>query len=151
MRFAIVGCTNITVSMLVFFVFYDLIGIGTILLDSGGYIGTGIKYLLHAYHIESIDGALSSIIAYSAGTINSFVLNKSWTFKNTGKPLPQIKKFIVLNLIGLLFATLCVFVFVDNLGYSYITIWTLTIALTTVFNYFGNRYWTFSSSTIPTL
>ena len=55
-------------------------------------------------HFLGVNPAIAQIAGYSAGTINSFFLNKRWTFKSNG-PNPktgyQLLNFALINLISL--------------------------------------------------
>ena len=83
---------------------------------------------------------VSNTVAYCVGIINSFLMNKYWTFsdsKRNGHPLQQFPLFVALNLIGL--------------GLSNLTVWSLALVLhaiiakvfaigvTFVWNYWSNR------------
>ena len=45
---------------------------------------------------------ICQFISYSAGTLNSYIVNRSWTFRSKSKFLgPEMIKFIIVNLISL--------------------------------------------------
>lgn len=57
---------------------------------------------------------ICQFISYSAGTLNSYIVNRSWTFRSKGKFLgPEMIKFIIVNLISL-----GVSLIIINLGYN---------------------------------
>lgn len=77
LRFIIVGCINTGVDFLTFTLLYSLIGLNKLLSQTGG---------------------------YSMGIINSFIMNKLWTFKeqkSNTKTGIQFIRFAVINVISL--------------------------------------------------
>lgn len=89
-------------------------------------VDLGIYTLLHI--ALGIDAVPSSIVSYSCGVINSFFLNKYWTFKINIKFLsvytlksgarvkffsPHFLKFIFVNLISLGVNALTMYILVD--------------------------------------
>jgi putative flippase GtrA len=121
-RFVVVGCTNFVVSLAVF-------------------------YLCFRY-LPRIDGAspgaVANVVAYFAGMINSFLLNRSWTFRADGNVAAQALRFATVNLVSLTMSTLVVFLFVDMLRYPALAVWVPLAALIVVTNYVGCRYWAFA-------
>lgn len=128
-RFAIVGLTNFCVSFTVFYVCFN--------------------YLPETVQRHTPDGALANLLAYVAGMVNSFVLNRSWTFRARGNPAIQALRFGVVNLSSLALSTLVMFWFVDVLAYSALAIWVpLTLVVMTL-NYLGCKHWAFAPGTLP--
>ena len=145
-KFAIVGCLNVLVSFVVFYLCYRQWPLATVILDAVGAAGEVIKEVLLRFNIDSIDGAFANTIGYMAGMVNSFTLNKLWTFEAKGRTASQIHRFFVLNILGLVLSTLIMFVFVDLLNASYLVVWPVTIGLVMIINFIGNKYWTFSEA-----
>jgi putative flippase GtrA len=125
-RFVIVGCTNFVVSLAVF-------------------------YLCFRY-LPRVDGvspaAAANVVAYFAGMINSFLLNRSWTFRADGHVGAQALRFVTVNLLSLAMSTFVVFLFVDVLRYPALAVWVPLAALIVVTNYVGFRYWAFAPRTL---
>jgi putative flippase GtrA len=88
-----------------------------------------------------MDGAagIANTIGYSAGIINSYVWNRVWTF-NVDIARPTFKRFIWLNLFCLSISTICMYCFVDILGYSYKYTWLVVMGSVTIINYLGCKY-----------
>lgn len=144
-RFAVVGCLNILVSSLIFYLAYKHLPLGQLILENTGYLGEKLQYLLNSSGIKSIDALTASVVAYLGGMANSFILNRSWTFRVEEYSSRQIWRFVVLNLAGLTLVTALMFLFVDTMSGPYFIVWGATITLTTILNYLGNKYWTFAS------
>jgi putative flippase GtrA len=96
--------------------------------------------------LEAIERGVANLLGYAAGMVTSFMLNKTWTFEADGSTLRQFRRFLVLNLAGLLLSTVLIFIFVDRLGGPYIFVWIGTTCLVMVVNFVGNKFWTFSDS-----
>jgi len=119
-RFALVGVLNSAIQYLIFLFLYSLIG---------------TQYLL------------ASIIGYIAGMINSYILNRRWTFgSRSQKLLTELGRFVAVNLISL----------GVNLGLLFLLVSTgvmapqwaqvLAIAGSTLVNFVLNKFWTFARS-----
>jgi putative flippase GtrA len=117
-KFAIVGVLNSAIQYLVFWLLYSL---------------AGTQYLL------------ASIIGYIAGMINSYILNRKWTFGSRNqKLLAELSRFVAVNLISL----------GVNLGLLFLLVSTgvmapqwaqlLAIAGSTLVNFVLNKVWTFA-------
>jgi putative flippase GtrA len=91
----------------------------------------------------AIDGAIANIVGYLAGMINSFILNKIWTFKAKAGTFKQAYRFIILNIICLILSTAILYIFVDLLLFPYILVWFTSITVIMTLNFLGNKYWTF--------
>lgn len=122
-RFAVVGLINLGIDLAIFSVALYVLGI----------------YLL-----------IANTIAYSAATVNSYLMNKYWTF--AGKSASQVStseftRFVLFNLVGLLWSNAAVFIFakfvpplVAKLG---------AVGVTFVWNYLTIRRFVFRDS--PTI
>jgi putative flippase GtrA len=118
-RFAVVGCINTVVDFAVFFLLQRL----------------GVNYLI------------CQVAGYSLGLINSFVMNKLWSFESKISQIStslQFVKFIAVNLISLGISLVALKVL--N-GYHGVNIFSskvmVTIFLTQFINYFGYKLWVF--------
>ena len=119
-RFSIVGVLNTLVDFLMFTISHSLLGIGYV---------------------------LSQAIGYSCGIINSFIINKKWTFKDTfsnKKSYKQLLQFIVINVITLLITMVSMNYLVTSFN---INVYVAKIAVTLlaqVINFFGYKIWVFN-------
>ena len=123
-RFALVGLTNFCVSFTVFYLCYN--------------------YLPDAVQRQTPDGALANLLAYVAGMVNSFLLNRSWTFRATGNAAAQALRFCVVNISSMALSTSVMFWFVDVLHLNAVAVWVpLTLVVMTL-NYLGCKHWAFA-------
>lgn len=122
-RFVAVGCTNFVVSFAAFYLAY------------------------HYLPLPSFDGrgAVANVIAYAAGMLNSFVLNRAWTFGAEGHIAIHAARFVMLNAATLLASTLIVYVLVDRAGLPELAVWLpLTLAILAT-HYLGMKHWAFAA------
>ncbi|MCM3787236.1 GtrA family protein [Domibacillus indicus] len=113
MKFGIVGVLNTAIDMLLFFTLWSV----------------GVPYLL------------AQVLSYSAGTLNSFVWNRSWTFKVSGRiHIEEITKFLLLNVIALCMSTFLLSLLSGQPLFISKTIATLSGLSVT---FFGSRFWVF--------
>ena len=147
-KFAIVGCLNVLITFIFFFLCYRQWPLASLILDAMGSAGEEVKQTLFKLNIHSIDAALANTIGYIAGMINSFILNKRWTFEAKGRTSRQIHRFFILNILGLILSTSIIFVFVDLLHTSYLIVWPIAIGIVMILNFIGNKYWTFSETSL---
>jgi putative flippase GtrA len=118
-RFVAVGCTNFAVSFAAF-------------------------YLAYRYLPIEARGAVANVLAYCAGLLNSFVLNRLWTFRAVGHIGVHALKFGLLNAATLVASTTIVLLLVDRAGLPALAVWLpLTIAILAA-HYFGMKHWAFA-------
>ncbi|MCC6202523.1 MAG: GtrA family protein [Gammaproteobacteria bacterium] len=124
-RFALVGVVNFAVSCLVFAV--ALRALPALLPAAGAPVG-----------------ALANAFAYLAGMVNSFVLNRRWTFRAQGAAAPQAVRFAIVNLGCLAAGSLLMYGLVDRGGLPAFGVWPpLTLCLIAA-NYLGCKHWAFA-------
>ena len=121
-RFLLVGCANFVVSSAVFYLTYRYWPLGRF----GG------------------QGAVANVFAYGAGMINSFVLNRTWTFRAKGEVVVHAARFIAINIATLVFSTAVVFVLVDRLDYPGLAVWLPLTVVVLVLHYLGMKHWAFA-------
>lgn len=127
-RFALVGVTNVVVSFVVFYLC--------------------LHHLPSALQRHLPHGALANVLAYFAGMVNSFVLNRTWTFEATDSTPARALRFCVVNLSGLAFSTAAMYWFVDLLEYPAVPIWIVVTLVVITFNYLGYKHWAFAPASL---
>ena len=87
---------------------------------------------------------LSQVLGYSAGVVNSYVLNRSWTFRSrAGFFSPALVKFLVLSLCMILFSTGVLYLCVDVAGLPKLAGKVVATGVTMVVNFLISRFWVF--------
>jgi putative flippase GtrA len=121
-RFLVVGCLNFVVSFAAFYLAYQYLPFGEM----------------------SGRGAVANVLAYCAGLVNSFVLNRLWTFRAQGSVGVHAAKFGLLNAATLVGSTLVVLLLVDRAGLPALAVWLpLTLAILAA-HYLGMKHWAFA-------
>ena len=123
-RFALVGLTNFVVSFTVFYLSFN--------------------HLPASVQRHAPVAATANLLAYLAGMVNSFILNRSWTFRASGNTAVQAVRFTIVNLSSLAFSTLVMFRFVDVLHYPELAVWVPTTVVVMMLNYVGCKHWAFA-------
>ena len=143
LKFCLVGCTNVIISFIVFYICYQHLRPVPILLNAMSNLGLNSTDILERTGIRSFDGAVANVIGYVCGILNSFIWNRKYTFNVTTRTWSRFKRFVFLNLSCLVLSTISIFLFVDILNRPYKAVWFLTTGIITVLSYFGNKLWTF--------
>jgi putative flippase GtrA len=117
MKFCLVGGSNTLITLLSFYI------LSTIL---------NVNYIL------------SSMLGYCLGMMNSFILNKRWTFYDSEKRiLPQFIKFVVVNSLSLGVNLLVMYTLVGKLNLDRMLSQIIATGFSIVSNYVGSRLWVF--------
>ena len=118
-RFLVVGCANFVVSFAAFFLSYQ--------------------------HLPLEGrGAVANVVAYGAGLVNSFVLNRLWTFRAEGHVGLRAAKFVLLNAVTLVSSTAIVWLLVDRAGLPALLVWLPLTLVILAAHYFGMKHWAFA-------
>lgn len=87
---------------------------------------------------------IAQVISYSCGMLNSYIVNRSWTFKSRGKFWgPQMRKFVIANLSLLLLSLAMLWLFTEQLGLIKILAKLCSTVLIMVIGFIANRLWVF--------
>jgi putative flippase GtrA len=117
-RFAIVGGSNTVLSWCVFAVLYR----------------AGVHYLL------------ASGLAFAAGAVNSYVLNRRWTFASDGHWVPELLRFAVVQGVGLAIDVGLLFTLVHDAGVPHLLAQALVFPVASVVTFVLSRRWAFAGS-----
>jgi putative flippase GtrA len=142
-RFIIVGFSNFGVSFAVFYLLYNYGQLSNLFYALLGEAGRNLEDFVLRSGAESLDASLANSIGYGAGVINSFVWNKLWTFQVKHETGAQFGRFLALNFSCLLLSSTSLFFFTDYLGWSYLSVWFVTMAAVTLINFAVSKYWVF--------
>ena len=145
-KFLVVGVSNFVISFAVFYLLYNFWKLSSIFYGLLGQAGKDLENLILQLGATSLDATLANIFGYGAGTINSFIWNKFWTFRAQHKTSSQFVRFLLLNITCLIFSSFCLFVFTDYLNLPYIIVWFVTMGFITVINFISSKYWVFKEN-----
>ena len=111
---------------------------------SGIVVNLGILYGLTEF--AGLWYLLSSSIAIYISITTNFLLNKTWTFKNTmvkQRGFFMYGKFIGVSLVGMGIQLGFNYIFVENLSLYYLLAALISIMIASSVNFVLNRHWTF--------
>ena len=110
-----------------------------------GAVNTGVDFTV--FTVLSYMGVLllvAQCISYTCGVLNSFLLNRTWTFRGRGQSARQLIRFLALNL-GTLTITYGLLVYFHNsLAWPLLVCKLLATGASLGINYIGSRLWIFS-------
>ena len=142
-KFLVVGFLNFAISFAVFYLFFNYWKLSGPFYGLLGQTGKNLESMILQLGASSLDATLANIFGYGAGTINSFIWNKFWTFQVKYQAGTQFGRFILLNIACLVLSSLSLFIFTDFLGFSYGWIWFITMSVVTMANFSASKYWVF--------
>lgn len=90
---------------------------------------------------------LAGAIAFLAGAVNGYVLNRRWTFAAADTWRAR-RRYVLVQLGGLGATTALLWALVSPAGFGRITAYTLTIPVVTLATFAANRGWTFQSGSV---
>lgn len=111
-----------------------------------GVVNTLIDFIIYALltHVN-LNYITAQCISYSAGVLNSYMMNRSWTFNQKGKGSKhEFFTFIGVNLITLVMTTFLLTVFYNWLGLSLIVSKLLVTGMSVGINYIGTKTFVFT-------
>jgi len=117
-------------------ILFSLVGLSNTLID---YL---VFFLL--YHWFSDYYLAVQAVSYWCGTINSYLLNKYWTFQKRNVPSrAEILKFITVNTLALSVSSLSLYVVSQSFSLDMFTCKTIATVMSFVVNYIGSKFWVF--------
>jgi putative flippase GtrA len=120
------------------FVKFNLVGLLNTAIDFAVF---GLLTWLGVFYI------MAQCISYALGMLNSYTLNKYWTFAQKGRVEPkQALRFALLNLGSLLLSIGLLALLKNHLELNVLIAKLLTTAATTLINFVGNKLWVFQSN-----
>lgn len=89
---------------------------------------------------------ISQVISYSSGTLNSYILNKFWTFNDTKtskKTTKEIVQFVVVNSASLGVSLIGLSILMKDRSMNSFFAKIISMVLAQVVNFLGYRFWVF--------
>ena len=114
-KFAIVGFGNLFISLITYYI---------------------LVFFSINYQIANVGGFIT-------GSLNGYIWNRIWVFKNSKKNLSSIVKFYFSYLITLLLSAILLYIWIEIFNISDKIAPIINVVITTPINYFMNKYWVF--------
>jgi putative flippase GtrA len=118
LRFAIVGVSNTLLSWTAYAVLE----------------GVGVHYLL------------ASAIAFALGALNSYVLNRRWTFRSRNRRVPELLRFGVVQCVGLGVDVSLLYALTRQAGIHHLIAQALVFPAASAVTFLLSRQWAFAGS-----
>ena len=116
---------------------FGLTGVANTLVD------VGVCWILN--QLLGMNIYLANVIGYGAGMLNSYLINRSWTFASRDRLFSmQLVRFLLVNLSALALSTLLIRLLT---GFGLGDMWAKLGAtgITLVVNFLASRFWVFRS------
>lgn len=88
---------------------------------------------------------IAQIIGYACGMLNSYLLNRRWTFRSNGSSYRELPRFLALNLVVLGLVSWMLESLHSGAGLSLIASKLLATGAGIIINYAGSRFWVFGA------
>jgi putative flippase GtrA len=115
LRFATVGVSNTLLSTAVF----------------AGLFHLGVHYLL------------ASTLAFALGALNSYILNRRWTFRSRAPRVPELARFLCVQAVGLGVNLGLLAAFVEGTGIPHVVAQVFAFPVASVVMFVLSRQWAF--------
>jgi len=119
-----------------------------ILFTGVGAIGTVAHYVLLIILVEMFGANVVAASTAGAilGALVNYSLNRRFTFRSDKRHGEALTKFLIIAALGLAFNSFFMFVFTEILHVHYLLAQIFSTGLVLVWNFAGNRLWTFSDA-----
>ena len=117
------------------FIKFAIVGFGNLFISLVTY------YLLVFF---SINYQIANIGGFITGSLNGYIWNKLWVFKENKQNIISIIKFYSTYLATWLFSAALLYIWIEIIGISDKIAPVINIFITTPINYLLNKYWVFN-------
>lgn len=112
-----------------------------------GAMNTGVDFSIFALlTFWGFPLILAQTLSYSAGMLNSFLMNRTWTFKQTNHGTGQFIRFLILNLLTLSLTYGLLVGLHGQWQWPLLLSKIVATGLSLGINFVGSRLWVFSSN-----
>ena len=116
------------------FIKFAIVGFGNLFVSLVTY------YLLVFF---SINYQIANIGGFITGSLNGYIWNRIWVFKNSKRDMVSIIKFYLTYMSTWLLSALLLYIWVEKMGISDKIAPVINVFITTPINYLLNKYWVF--------
>lgn len=119
------------------FIKFSIVGFGNLFVSL-------ITYYILIYF--SINYQIANIGGFITGSLNGYIWNKIWVFKNSKRDMGSIVKFYLTYMSTWLLSALLLYIWVEKMGISDKIAPVINVFITTPINYLLNKYWVFKKN-----
>ena len=116
------------------FIKFSIVGFGNLIISL-------ITYYILVYF--SVNYQIANIGGFITGSINGYIWNKIWVFKNSKRDVISIIKLYLTYLSTWLLSALLLYIWVEKMKISDKIAPVINVFITTPINYLLNKYWVF--------
>lgn len=96
------------------------------------------------WHYAGMQYWLAATASFAISATNNFLLNKYWTFENPeGQVATQARRFLVVSVLSWAMNMAVLVFLIEALDVHHLFAQAIAISLVTVFNFTGNKLWSF--------
>lgn len=120
------------------FIRFGVVGFSGLAIDFGITYFCKEKLKIHKY--------VSSSLGFTVATASNYTLNRNWTFEDhAAASLTQFSKFFMIALVGLFLSNILIYLLHDKLKWNFYVAKACAIVVISLWNFFANYLYTFSS------
>jgi putative flippase GtrA len=114
-----------------------------------GAMGTAAHYALLFFLVTSlgVHPVPASVAGAVLGAVINYILNYRFTFRSDRKHKEALPRFLAIAATGLALNTILMWLLVEPLHMHYLIAQLIATGCVLIWNYFGNRHWTFAKGT----
>ncbi|HVW52317.1 MAG TPA: GtrA family protein [Trinickia sp.] len=111
-----------------------------------GVVSNGVLYLLYlaARHL-GLQHTLAMTVAFVVGVAQTFVANRSWSFRSRAGVAPTFVRYVIVYLMAYLLNLTASIIFVDYLGFEDRLVQAFMVCLIAVLLFAAQKLWVFRS------
>lgn len=116
---------------------------------SAGAVGTVAHYmlLLALVMVWKLDAVMASALGFLTGLLVNYLLSHYWVFRSSKRHAETAFKFLAIAGVGLGLNTGLMHVAIGKFGIHYLLAQVMATAVVLLWNFAGNRFWTFADET----
>jgi putative flippase GtrA len=107
-----------------------------------GLSNTALSYVVYAALVEVVPYWIAGALAFAAGAVNGYVLNRRWTFAAPDSGGARLR-YLAVQLGGLVAVTVLLRLLVSDAGVHRLWAYALAVPPVTAGSFLANRGWTF--------
>lgn len=111
-----------------------------------GLSNTALSYLVYAALVQVAPYWIAGALAFAAGAVNGYVLNRRWTFSAVDSGGARVR-YLAVQLAGLVAVTFLLRLLVSDAGVHRLWAYALAVPPVTAGSFLANRGWTFQNPT----
>lgn len=113
---------------------------------SAGAVGTAAHYsiLLALVMAWKADAVMASALGFLAGLLVNYLLSHYWVFRSRKRHAETVFKYLAIAGVGLVLNTGLMHLAINEAGIHYLLAQIFATAVVLIWNFSGNRFWTFA-------